>query len=830
MDQHPAASKQQPSVSSPSSISPPHLIAQRPFVSESGKPPVQRGARACTVCRQAKMKCVGAEDGTQRCQRCQRAGVECVFEKHRRGRKPGSKLSEASKMLRRLEKSLNNAKAKQPSNAQSSSSTAPASQEDGAGPSNFSPSAAQQYDEEMEEEEDDRPEEPIYPEKVIRSSRSSFLDVVMNPVPAAADHDRPHSDSSADRPHSAPKSASQSPSRLQSSPQPRPYIGLFGGNVPKDPVAAGILSESDVEPLFDIFFLRLNPFINLFDPSLHSPAYVRRHSPFLFTAILMACCKFFHSSQYTAVRRLAEDWCVYAFAEGTESVETVQALACMTYWKEPADRRTWSYIGMACRMAVNLRLNKYVGRRQPHESNVAFLERRNRERTYLVLFVHDRSLSMQTGKQWMLHEDEFVRNAGTWHEDGCMGARSEVRPEDVVVAAFVQLRLMGSKATDVFFSRTNTHSSPYSSDASVDHDLHTFNLSLDEWLKTWEAQMRLCSSAGNFHSAFIQFFQSHVRLFLNTFGLNSASLEGRAMPNSEAVRQCYHSASTNLRIISEFAKLHVLQYCQESVTVMTAYAALVLLRLLRGPSVITQLADGATEDIHRIINDAADAYQLAGHLTGSESDCAAYHSRFLRRLVATDMERARQSSDRNGFRPDGIPPLFAQGLPPIRTGQPSAGLQALQHESFSLSRPGPSHTPYAAPLPSLSMAGPSAHHSMASFAGHTNGSMDVSRNGLTHNNNRMLAPYTGPPTQSDESYYQYILGEVREFPRGDGSPTGAAFMANTPMPDFTYPSPTQYRDPSYAHGFGTLSRAGPSSHQYLPPVQGFGHTAYDVSR
>ena len=67
------------------------------------------------------------------------------------------------------------------------------------------------------------------------------------------------------------------------------------------------------------------------------------------------------------------------------------------------------------------------------------------------------------------------------------------------------------------------------------------------------------------------------------------------MPNSEAVRQCYHSASTNLRIISEFAKLHVLvsesrftdrwslifcqQYCQESVTVMTAYAALVLLRV-----------------------------------------------------------------------------------------------------------------------------------------------------------------------------------------------------------------------------------------------------------
>ena len=59
-----------------------------------------------------QMKCVGAEDGNQPCQRCQRTNAECdhllfssiipssahinhfrrcIFEKHRRGRKPGSK-------------------------------------------------------------------------------------------------------------------------------------------------------------------------------------------------------------------------------------------------------------------------------------------------------------------------------------------------------------------------------------------------------------------------------------------------------------------------------------------------------------------------------------------------------------------------------------------------------------------------------------------------------------------------------------------------------------------------------------------------------------------
>ena len=61
----------------------------------------------------SQMKCVGAEDGQKPCQRCKRTNVEyvgnnvipldgryilqpsrCVFEKHRRGRKPGSKYDE----------------------------------------------------------------------------------------------------------------------------------------------------------------------------------------------------------------------------------------------------------------------------------------------------------------------------------------------------------------------------------------------------------------------------------------------------------------------------------------------------------------------------------------------------------------------------------------------------------------------------------------------------------------------------------------------------------------------------------------------------------------
>nr|VWO99073.1 Uncharacterized protein [Ganoderma boninense] len=780
---------------------------EQPIVSTNSNPPaktpVHRGARACTVCRAAKMKCVGAEDGTKRCQRCQRSGVDCVFEKHRRGRKPGSKLSEASKMLRRLEKGLNNAKAKQPSNAplpHASTSASSYGQDDGLGSVNNGSRSGVQSDDDMEEEDEYRHDDPpIYADREIRKHmRTSFLDVVMNKEPVA-EPTPPPSGSPADRPsHYQPKAPSHSPTRSQGSPQPKPYSNLFA-YAPKDPVAASIIPEADVAKYFDAFFLRLNPFINLFDPALHSPAYVRSHSPFLFTTMLMACCKFFCPASYGAVRRLAHEWCVYTFAEGTESVETVQALACMTYWKEPADRRTWTYIGMACRMAVNLRLNRYVGHRQMNESIEQLLERRNRERTYLVLFVHDRSLSMQTGKHWMLPEDELVRHYRNWHEEGALGQNADIRPEDVIVAAFVNLRLIGSEATDTFYNRTN----------AFENELHRYNMKLDEWLLFWHDQMRRSPLAHPFHSAFLEFFQSHVRLFLNTFGLNLSGLE----------------------------------YGQESITVMSAYAAIVLLKLLRSPTTLIQLKDNV-EDIHVLINKTADAYQSAGHVTGSELDTAAYHARFLRRLTAIHQEqRVRQQGERNGYRPEGVPPSFAQGLPPIRTSQPS---MALQVDPYALQRSMASNGLSAPHLAPLSIPG-SSSSSIQGFSPNCPdyGLEPSARNGLSRHSHR-TASATFVGGDSDESYFNYMLGEIPAnaddlFPTGDGSPhSGIALISNSNggVVDFPYgpaTSSTHFRDPglaplqmSSAYASGGNGHGRSSSYQHIPSMPSYASNGFDL--
>ncbi|KAJ4488274.1 protein priB [Lentinula aciculospora] len=548
------------------------------------KPPVVRGARACTTCRAAKMKCVGAEDGQRQCQRCKRANVQCVFEKHRRGRKPGSKLSEASKMLRRLEKGLNSAKSKaividarRPSSYRDSYSSLgepdnrytngvrshPYSPPNGRYVSNHLPplnlpsypDAASEYtasstssrtmdaNDDEDDSASDRAEDNIFPANFIQRERrrNSFFRTILNPE-----------DTPASGPSSVRGSESYSPPQTPAAP-----AGL------SDPVSAGIVDEELAKVLFDLIFLRLNPFINLFDPSLHTVSYLRNKSPFLFTVLIMAGCKFFRPELFKQCQNLADEYAVQAFREGSKSVEVVQAFACLTYWKDHDDNRTstWTFVGYACRMAIEIGINRYISKPPPSETELQRLERRNRERTYLVLYVHDRSLSTQTGRHWMLPEDDFIRHADRWHER----PGGSVRPEDVIVAAFVQLRHIAAETTEIFQRGV---------DMSSEVVLRNCNSQLTQWNETWHREMQQ-AGGGTFHFSFLNLFRLYVRLFTNSLALRESS--NRAAPNVEALSACYTSAVDSLKVVSDFARMNVLRYGQETITMMSAYAALYLL-------------------------------------------------------------------------------------------------------------------------------------------------------------------------------------------------------------------------------------------------------------
>ncbi|KAL1743295.1 fungal-specific transcription factor domain-containing protein [Schizophyllum fasciatum] len=619
---------------------------------KAGKVPVVRGARACNTCRAAKMKCVGAEQEGEKCQRCKRANVECVFEKHRRGRKPGSKLSEASKMLRRLEKGLNSAKLKSHSQeglAGGSEGHSPSHQADSSFgthfPGNQLPPLSHLYESGgriLDEDDAETSSPSIFPRNLVENKRT-FFSTILNPADQSAA-------SPAGSPASQPEAFPPSPPRLPP----------LGADALRDPVAAGILDDKTAHNLFDMFYLRLNPFINLFDPELHTVSYVRSRCPFLFTTMLMAGCKFFEPDKYKEVQKLAQEFAVKAFADGWKRVEVIQAFACLTYWKEADDTRTWTYIGYACRMAVELGLNRYIRHRAPHETPFELLERRNRERTYLVLFVHDRSLSTQTGRHYMLPDDEFIRNSTTWHDEG-PGA---LRPSDVIVSAFVQLRRLASETTEMLYNNKGGGSHGAHADVNYDMVLRNCNSKLTQWSEHWQHEMHRASGAP-FHFSFLNFFRLYVRLFLNSFGLQESMMPGsHVAPSLQTLSACCTSGLDSLKIVShDFAETNMLRYGQDSITVMTAYAAVFLLKLLRNPNTMAQLQEGTAQDIHALISKTADAFADASG--SSASTGTEYHARFLRSLLEADMMRARQAERERYGRSPPIDPRFQAGPPPM---------------------------------------------------------------------------------------------------------------------------------------------------------------------
>lgn len=77
--------------------------------------------------------------------------------------------------------------------------------------------------------------------------------------------------------------------------------------------------------------------MNLFDPKLHTVAYVRNKSKFLFTTMIMACCKYFKPEMVKTLQAMCQTFASRSWDEQEKSVEVVQAFSCLTYWKELED-------------------------------------------------------------------------------------------------------------------------------------------------------------------------------------------------------------------------------------------------------------------------------------------------------------------------------------------------------------------------------------------------------------------------------------------------------------------------------------------------------------
>ncbi|KAG1734300.1 fungal-specific transcription factor domain-containing protein [Suillus lakei] len=521
------------------------------------KPKTTRGSRACTVCRRLKMKCVGAEQGPP-CKRCITGNHECIFEESNRGKRSTNprKHELLTRSLKKMEKTLDTVLKSigNPSMVSGMVSRSP------------SPTSQAAQTQALLATPSPPPQSAYPPSSSANASASpklhSLPDNSLNPLGLLAE---------ASLANRRAQGISSSFSARPADPDPDHKLGVASDNYFRpgpmtilplrrlyierqiQPEMLSFVSTEQVVALFDIFFDHLNVHCELFDREFHTPSLVCSRSPFLLTTTTYLTQFVRYHQNFTpsdrnftsSLQELAQKLAFSVPAKGYKSLEIVQAYLLLTHWGCGAVERyeydkTWLLLGMAIRMATDLNLHRKttMTTQDTPEGRARDKEVHNRERTWLLCFALDRSVSSQMGKPHSIKEDFVIRNALQW-------LKSPVgQPGDTALAAYVELQRIVSRSLDFLYSGTNTPSG-LQTDCDYLIIIKTIETQILAWQHEWTTARPLPTSDQVMVSqsqTAMKFYFHYYMLVVNSFGLQNA-MERSAVDIGHFFSRCYTSAT-----------------------------------------------------------------------------------------------------------------------------------------------------------------------------------------------------------------------------------------------------------------------------------------------
>lgn len=272
-------------------------------------------------------------------------------------------------------------------------------------------------------------------------------------------------------------------------------VGLFTtklDNLPQfDPIDRGYLTLAEAESLYAVFIDHINPTITLLDPHLHTFDYVRSCSSLLLSCTCWIAAKYkVEASQIAAdlEMHIRSNLLPTILMEGFRNAEIPQALIILAAYHPQmntlSEDKAWAYVGFAIRIASELDMNSRIAVRPPNRQDDAGLARRlrNRERTWLNLWLFETSMSQHMGRRPTLANDPVVMGCAHWHLD------KFALTQDKAVVAVVQLRLLMKRNTELFenFVDASSEFVPKERTAKqVELFRRTCASDLDTWLATW---------------------------------------------------------------------------------------------------------------------------------------------------------------------------------------------------------------------------------------------------------------------------------------------------------------------------------------------------------
>ncbi|EPQ30635.1 uncharacterized protein PFL1_01536 [Pseudozyma flocculosa PF-1] len=434
-----------------------------------------------------------------------------------------------------------------------------------------------------------------------------------------------------------------------------------------DPVELGLVELKEVERLFDLFFARINPILDLFDPFLHSVSFVRMRSAFLTTVIACMAARFSDTVRDAKIASLLDrHWqnklLPTILLGGYKSVEISQAFLILTTYSRPTSRlvddRSWQYLGFAIRTATEVGVNRKVTPSESLLGNEQVSRRlRNRERLWFNLFLYDRTLSAQTGRPWTISEDRMIVQSSMWHK------QDFALPEDVSLVSLIRLRRIAAQHSEAFdnylgsqdqldAAQTTAATAAALNAGEQSHlerrlaGLEFFrkhaNADLEKWKQSWcintEEKIRAVdtsTAAGKYlvrWAPTAKLFYYHSRLIINSLVLGTTEQhEGLVPGSSSASVECWTSAISLIdTVLNDFDDDSLVAWSNDRV-VMAVYAAVSALRLT---NLAAQYPFADKETAVALVRRLSAAMTKAGKTPRHRNGSATPYGRYLKSVLA----------------------------------------------------------------------------------------------------------------------------------------------------------------------------------------------------
>ncbi|KAG8964479.1 hypothetical protein FRC03_001730 [Tulasnella sp. 419] len=577
----------------------------------------KRGARACTACRKGKNRC----EGESPCRRCQASGTVCVFEKPERkstqvgnqavervSRLEGQYLMMQSQMIG-MQSSLDRilGALQNPSFAQSQPSphnqrTPPASGfphtpagQDLSG-YQMPPNQIQQMP-------------PIQPmgapagsgfysqsdERAGSSRRSKFP-----PLPGFAPP--PHKFATYGIvPSTAPSSEDESEDTLPRASLNAPIEALQGlANAAAEAAAGphlsprvkkrkrveptprnafpnvldkGLVSESEAQELYHIFFSGCHIFIPLFDPAYDTFEGLRDRTPFCFDAVLAVASKIRAGTgpPSATFHRCLEE--AQGIARSTlfgpvVRKEAVQAMLLLAAWSTSG----WLPSGHAMRMALDLGLHRALEKlADPGSKKRTEEEERDlvvSARIWLCLYWFDHQMSLGTGRPVILRDESSIRHCRL------LLSHPMASPTDVRLVSLVEL----------IAQKTQIYETLAPLNGQVTHGTLAFirraNIALEKWWEDCDALHRPLMDEESLMRKILSGELHFAKVWLVCVALRGVSWDKMPFEQRELAFQAKEAASNCLNTFLHSPEYRAaLRYAVHDSLVNAAFSGLFLLKI-----------------------------------------------------------------------------------------------------------------------------------------------------------------------------------------------------------------------------------------------------------